>query len=65
MKVLLRNPTREIDVAAPTRVYAVLEELRINREGVLVIVNDELIPGDRKLAETDSVEIRSVISGGA
>lgn len=64
MKVLLRNPTREIDVSAPTRVHRLLAELQLNREGVLVIVNGELEPGDRKLVDTDAVEIRSVISGG-
>ncbi len=65
MKVLLRNPTREIDVAAPTRVHRILTDLGINRESVLVIVNGELEPGDRKLTASDEVEIRSVISGGA
>jgi hypothetical protein len=32
---------------------------------VLVIVGDELVTHDRKLADDASVEIRPVISGGA
>lgn len=61
----MRNPTREIDIEAPARIYAVLDHLDLNREAVLVIVNGALVPGDAVLTETDTVEIRSVISGGA
>ena len=61
----MRNPTREIDIEAPARIYAVLDRLDLNREAVLVIVNGALVPGDAVLDETDTVEIRSVISGGA
>lgn len=65
MQVTLRNPKRTIEVAGPVRVTALLARLDINRESVLVIRNDTLVPGDEVLADTDAVEIRPVISGGA
>ncbi len=65
MKVLLRNPRRELDVDGPVRVDTLLRRLEINRESVLVIRNRELVPGDAELSDDDVVEIRPVISGGA
>jgi sulfur carrier protein len=65
MRVLLRNPRRELDVSGPVSVTALLARLELNRESVLVIRGDTLIPGDAVLADEDVVEIRPVISGGA
>ena len=65
MKVLLRNPKREVDVQGPMRVHALLERLDLHRDTVLVIVGDTLVPGDALLDDADRVEIRPVISGGA
>jgi len=64
VKVILRNPTRELEVPGPTSVVALLQRLEVNRESVLVIKGDELVPGDAHLADGDVVEIRPVISGG-
>jgi sulfur carrier protein len=65
MKVHLRNPSREFDVAGPISVVALLNRLELNRESVLVIKGDTLVPGDAMLDDGDVVEIRPVISGGA
>jgi sulfur carrier protein len=65
MKVVLRNPRRQIEVAGPVRVHALLQKLDINRESVLVIVGDTLVTGDDVLDDDAAVEIRPVISGGS
>jgi sulfur carrier protein len=65
VKVLLRNPRREVEVHGPISVVALLQRLELNRESVLVIQGDTLVPGDAMLDDSDRVEIRPVISGGA
>jgi len=65
VKVLLRNPRREVEVAGPITVQGLLKRLEINPESVLVIVGDELVTHDARLRDDASVEIRQVISGGA
>ncbi|MEO5725042.1 MAG: MoaD/ThiS family protein [Ilumatobacteraceae bacterium] len=65
MRVLLRNPRREVQLAGRRSVNALLDELHLNRESHLVIRNGTLIPGDAALDDNDEVEIRPVISGGA
>jgi sulfur carrier protein len=65
MRVLLRNPRRELDLPGPLSVSRLLAQLDINRESVLVVRGDTLVPGDAVLADDDVVEVRPVISGGA
>jgi len=64
VKVLLRNPRREIEMPGPMRVGTLVDRLELNRESVLVIRSGTLVPGDELLDDTDTVEIRPVISGG-
>ena len=65
MKVVLRNPRRELDVPAPHSVAQLLTNLDMVPESVLVIRNDTLVTGDERLRDDDVVEIRPVMSGGA
>jgi sulfur carrier protein ThiS len=64
MKVLLRNPRRELEIAGPITVTALLQRLELNPESVLVIAGDELVARDARLDDATNVEIRPVISGG-
>jgi sulfur carrier protein len=65
MKVVLRNPRRELDVPAPKTVAQLLTRLEMVPESVLVICNETLVTGDERLHDDDVVEIRPVMSGGA
>lgn len=65
MKVLLRNPRREVEMQGGRSVERLLDDLGLSREAHLVIRNGTLVPGDARLQDDDTVEIRPVISGGA
>ena len=65
MKVVLRNPRREVEVSGNRRVKDVLRELDILPETVLVIRGDELVTADQMVAEADTIELRPVMSGGS
>ncbi len=65
MKVLLRNPRREIEVPGGRSVDRLLDDLGLSREAHLVIRNGTLVPGDARLDDGDTIEVRPVISGGA
>ena len=64
MIVRLRQPTREITVDGARTVNQLLDQLDMNRESFLVIRNGTLVPGDGRLADDDTIEIRPVVSGG-
>lgn len=64
MKVVLRNPRREVHLEGARTVGRLLEELELGREAHLVIRNGTLVPGDARLEHDDVVEVRPVVSGG-
>jgi sulfur carrier protein len=65
MKVRLRNPDRDVEVAGDRRVRDVLDELEIDPDTVLVIRDRTLVTRDVWLGDRDVVEVRPVISGGS
>jgi len=64
VKVILRNPRREVDVPGGRRVKEVLRELDILPETVLVIRGDTMITTDQFVGPDDVIELRPVMSGG-
>jgi len=65
VKVILRNPRREVDLAGNRRVKEILRELAIVPETVLVICGDDLVTADHVVRDDETIELRPVMSGGA
>ena len=65
MRVRLRNPDREVEIAGPKRVRDVLAELGLNPDTVLVIRDRTLVTREVRLDDLDEIEVRPVISGGS
>ena len=65
MIVRLRNPSRTVEIDGGRSVTKLLNEFGLNRESVLVVRNGTLVAGDGTLDDSDEVELRPVISGGA
>ena len=64
MKVVLRNPRREVEIPGGRRVRDVLKDLAVVPESVIVIRGDTLITADQLVDDTDTIELRPVMSGG-
>ena len=65
MKIIIRNPQRrELEISGKRRVGQLIEELDLNPESVILLRNRELLTRDEMLADEDTVEIISAISGG-
>lgn len=62
---MLRNPDRVVEVNGPATVSALLAELDIVPEAVLVIRDATLLTRDERVSEEDEIEVRPVLSGGS
>jgi sulfur carrier protein len=64
MKVILRNPRREVELEGVRRVDEVFRRLELVPESYLVIRSGELVTSDEPISDDDVLELRPVISGG-
>jgi sulfur carrier protein len=64
MKIHLRHPSKDIEITGPKYVRELMKELHLNPEAYLVIRHDDLVTDDEVLKDSDTIEIRPVISGG-
>lgn len=64
MKVILRNPRREIELGGVRRVGDLFRRLDLVSESYLAIRAGELVTTDDQVDESDVIELRPVISGG-
>ena len=65
MKIIIRNPKRrELELQGSRRVDALIKELDLNPEQVLVIRDDDLLTRDLWIKDHETVEIVTAISGG-
>jgi len=64
VKVILRNPRREVDVVGRRRVREILADLGVVQGTVLIIRGDELLTADAMVGDDDVLELRPVMSGG-
>lgn len=64
MRVILRNPRRELEIDGASRVDEVLRRLEVIPETVLVIRDGELLMKNDRVGDDDTIELRPVISGG-
>lgn len=64
MKVVLRQPRREVEMDGVARVADIFSRLDLVPESYLAIRDGELITPDMAVDDDDVVELRPVISGG-
>ena len=63
VKVFIERENKNLIIKALS-VIELLNNLKINKEVVLVVKNGVLVTEDEKLDEKDKIELISVISGG-
>ena len=64
MKVVLRNPRREVELDGVRRVSDLFKRLELVSESYLAIRQGELLTTEEVVADEDVIELRPVISGG-
>jgi thiamine biosynthesis protein ThiS len=64
MRVIGHGVACKIKVPQKTRISDLLDQLGQNRETVVVRLNGKIVAEEERLADGDSVEILTVVTGG-
>jgi thiamine biosynthesis protein ThiS len=64
VKIVGQRSAREVRVPQKTRIADLLNRLGQNRETVVVSLNGKIVAEEERLADGDSVEILTVVTGG-
>lgn len=64
MKLVVNNQKMEISIEGEITINDLLKRLKLNRESVVVIVNNQIKVEEEKISNNDEVKIISAISGG-
>ena len=64
MKIIMKRENETKELTGNKRVKAILRELDINPESVLVIKDGETLTPDTIIKDDEEIEILSVVSGG-
>ncbi len=63
--MIIRQPKRrEVELRGRRKVNDVLKELDVNPESVIVVKGKQLLTRDAMVAEDETIEVVSAISGG-
>ena len=65
IKVRLIQQDREVEVSGPIPVERLLERLGLRRTTHVVLLAGQLLTPDRKIEDGETVDLISVVSGGA
>ncbi len=65
MKVIIRQPRREVAMQGGRQVSDIMKELQLNPENFIAIQGKMLLTRDSFVKDEETIEILSAISGGA
>jgi len=64
MKIFIERDNKRVRMKFAGRASDLLKKIKINKETVLIIKNNELVDYDEMLSDNDDIKILSVVSGG-
>lgn len=63
LSVFLERENKQLEVEANS-IKEILDKLNVNKEAVIIVINNELSTEDSKIKDKDDIKFLSVISGG-